>query len=233
MRWAASPSITHFPIRSRVTSKKSKKNRNGNHTNPTPQPVRIQPEHHSHAEANPEPARGWFPRIRGYVAECVAAAKRGYQEGRRQARAAYEAAKVEATVSAARVGVSANRRVARGRRMVQVDPKSPSLRVAGAALVVAALWGPLGWLALAVGIVLLVRPAAVPRAVADGLAWAMAGAEEADKLLARAWAAVSTKCKVATASVMAASAVVCAKVRARMAGPVVEVGPPVEAAPTC
>ncbi len=77
-------------------SKKSKKNRNGNHTNSTPQPVRIRPEQQVHAEANPEPARGWFPRIRAYVAECLAAFKRGYQEGRRQAGAAYEAARVEA-----------------------------------------------------------------------------------------------------------------------------------------
>ena len=93
-------------------SKKSKKNRNGNHNHNTPEPVRIQPEHQSHAEANPEPVRGWFPRVRGYVADCVQAFKRGYQEGRRQAKAAYQAAKVEAVTSAARIAESAKPRVA-------------------------------------------------------------------------------------------------------------------------
>ena len=82
--------------------------------------------------------------------------------------------------------------------------------------------GPLVWLALVIGIILLVRLALVPRLVADGLAWAMAGAEEADKLLVRAWAAVSAKWKIAAASVMATSALFWAKVRVRMVAPVIE-----------
>ena len=202
-------------------SKKHKRQNNHN----TPQPVRIQPEHESQTEVNPEPTRRWFPRIRAYVADCVAAFKRGYQEGRRQARTAYEATKVEAAVSAARVAESAKPRVARGRRMVQADPRSPSLRLTGAVLVVAAVWGPLSWLALVIGILLLVRPALLPRLVADGLAWAMAGAEEADRLLVRAWAAVSAKWKVATTSVMVTATLFWAKVRARMAAPVLEAEP--------
>ncbi len=206
-------------------SKKSKKHRNGNHNQNSPQPVRIMPEHLSQTEANPKPARRWFPRIRAYVADCVAAFKRGYQEGRRQTRAAYEATKVEAAVSAARIADSASRRVVRGRRMVEGNPKSLSLRLTGAALVVAAIWGPLGWLALVIGILLLVRPAVVPRLVADALAWAMAGAEEADRLLARAWAAVRTKYKVVAASVMVTATLFWAKVRARMAAPVLEAEP--------
>ncbi len=206
-------------------SKKSKKNRNGNNNHNTPQPVRIQPEHQSHAEANPEPTRGLFSRICGYPVEFLGAFKQGCQKGHRQAKAAYQATKVEAAVSVAHIAESAKPRVASGRRTVQVNPKSPSLRVAGAALIVAAVWGPLGWLALLIGIVLLVRPAVVPRLAADGLAWAMAGAEEADKLLVRAWAAVRTKYKVVAASLMAASALLYAKVRARMAAPVVEAEP--------
>ena len=206
-------------------SKKSKKDRNGNHNHNTPEPVRIQPEHESQTEVNPEPTRRWFPRIRAYVADCVAAFKRGYQEGRRQARTAYETTKVEAAVSAARVAESAKRRVARGRRLAQVDPRSPSLRVAGASLIVAAVWGPLGWLALVIGILLLVRPAVVPRLVADALAWAMAGAEEADRLLVRAWAAVRTKYKVVAAYVTVTATLFWAKVRARMAAPVLEAEP--------
>ncbi|MDY0168478.1 MAG: hypothetical protein RBS80_18155 [Thermoguttaceae bacterium] len=206
-------------------SKKSKKHHNGNHNQNTPQPVRIMPEHQSQTEANPKPARRWFPRIRAYVADCVQAFKRGYQEGRRQARTVYETAKVEAVASVGRIAESAKPRVARGRRMAQVDPRSPSLRVAGAALVVAAVWGPLGWLALVIGILLLVRPAVVPRLAADGLAWAMAGAEEADRLLARAWAAISAKWKVATASVMVTATLFWAKVRSRMTAPVLEAEP--------
>ena len=159
------------------------------------------------------------------MAECVAAFKRGYQEGRRQARAAYETTKVEAVASAARIAESAKPRVARGRRLAQVDPRSPSLRLTGAALVVAAVWGPLSWLALVIGVLLLVRPAVVPRLAADGLAWAMAGAEEADRLLARAWAAVRTKYKVVAASVMVTATLFWAKVRSRMAAPVLEAEP--------
>ena len=48
-----------------------------------------------------------------------------------------EATKVEAVALAARVTELAKPRVARGRRLAQVDPRSPSLRLTGAALIVA------------------------------------------------------------------------------------------------
>ena len=206
-------------------SKKSKKHRNGNHNQNSPQPVRIMPEHQSQTEVNRKPAHRWFPRIRAYVADCVAAFKRGFEREYDRGRTVYQTAKVEAAVSAARIAESAKPRVAGGRRMVEVDPRSPSLRLTGAALIVAAVWGPLGWLALVIGILLLVRPALLPRLVADGLAWAMAGAEEADRLLARAWAAVKTKYKVVAASVMVTATLFWAKVRARMAAPMIEAEP--------
>ncbi len=191
----------------------------------TPEPVRIRPDHQSQTEGNPEPARGWFAGLRAYVADCVKAGKQGYADGYQKARAAYEATKVEVAASATRVTESAKYRRMHGHSLVATFAGSPALRMAGVALVVGAVWGPLGLIAVGTGAALLVRPTLVPRRAVAGLAWTMAGAEEVDRLLVRAWAAVSAKCKIAAASVMAASAVVCAKIRERMATPVVEVEP--------